>query len=278
MANAHGLVETPVHGLFTQENTLYLTQDGEILDSTILEEIQTFWETTGDEALDRPLGTSGDSMKTFFDDKFNELFKISRNDSDINRTKKAVYQSLQRLESINSAANFNHVSLGSLRTEHLPGHECLVLKTGYRPVLDIIAQPIPRESIHLDSPIAKIYWLPDSQSNDSAVAVEFESGNMVAGDHIICTIPVGVFKETASHLFQPSLPAEQMKLLERIGFGTLNKIFLEWETPWWDTTASTDWWIFVWREDMSLEIERLKDESYYKQVCYPFCYSLLFCG
>jgi spermine oxidase len=41
-------------------------------------------------------------------------------------------------------------------------------------------------------------------------------------------------KQHQSGLFVPALPADKVKVIENLKMGTVNKIFLEFETPFWD--------------------------------------------
>lgn len=48
---------------------------------------------------------------------------------------------------------------------------------------------------------------------------------------MICTLPLGVLKEKAPEIFAPSLPAHKLQAIDRLMFGTVDKIFLEYERP-----------------------------------------------
>ncbi|KAG7299017.1 hypothetical protein JYU34_017492 [Plutella xylostella] len=63
------------------------------------------------------------------------------------------------------------------------------------------------------------------------VEVQCGSGKKLYANHVICTIPLGVLKEEAANIFDPPLPSYKMESLERLLFGTVDKIFLEYERP-----------------------------------------------
>ncbi|KAJ8723295.1 hypothetical protein PYW08_003207 [Mythimna loreyi] len=63
------------------------------------------------------------------------------------------------------------------------------------------------------------------------VEVVCENGQSYYAHHVICTIPLGVLKDNASNLFEPSLPQYKMESLERLLFSTVDKIFLEYDRP-----------------------------------------------
>ncbi|XP_045449773.1 peroxisomal N(1)-acetyl-spermine/spermidine oxidase [Melitaea cinxia] len=83
------------------------------------------------------------------------------------------------------------------------------------------------------------------------VEVVCENGQSFYANHVVCTVPLGVLKETAASLFEPALPQYKLESIERLLFGAVNKIYLEYERPFlnpdvtemmllWDTTQITE--------------------------------------
>lgn len=50
-------------------------------------------------------------------------------------------------------------------------------------------------------------------------------------EHVICTIPLGVLKENHHTLFEPELPQYKQESIDHLLFGTVDKIFLEYDRP-----------------------------------------------
>ncbi|XP_061714451.1 peroxisomal N(1)-acetyl-spermine/spermidine oxidase [Cydia pomonella] len=99
------------------------------------------------------------------------------------------------------------------------------------------------------------------KKNGHYVEVTCANGETFFANHVICTIPLGVLKETAKDLFQPSLPQYKMESIERLLFGTVNKIFLEYERPFLNpdiTEIMLLWESPTTPEDMA--------ESWYKKI------------
>ncbi|CAD0201751.1 unnamed protein product [Chrysodeixis includens] len=69
------------------------------------------------------------------------------------------------------------------------------------------------------------------KKHSNYVEVVCENGQTFYANHVICTIPLGVLKETASALFEPPLPQYKMDSIERLLFSTVDKIFLEYDRP-----------------------------------------------
>lgn len=61
------------------------------------------------------------------------------------------------------------------------------------------------------------------------VMVECEDGEIFEADHVIVTSSIG-FLQGHPGFFQPSLPAKHCKAVQAMGFGTIAKVFLMWET------------------------------------------------
>lgn len=82
------------------------------------------------------------------------------------------------------------------------------------------------------------------------VEVVCEDGSRYYADHVICTIPLGVLKEKAMTLFSPPLPQYKLDSINKLLFGTVDKILLEYDRPFlnpdisevmllWDTDVNT---------------------------------------
>lgn len=54
---------------------------------------------------------------------------------------------------------------------------------------------------------------------------------MIPADHVIVTVSLGVLKRQYTSFFRPCLPTEKVAAIHRLGIGTTDKIFLEFEEP-----------------------------------------------
>lgn len=83
------------------------------------------------------------------------------------------------------------------------------------------------------------------------VKIVCDDGTEYYANHVICTVPLGVLKECHTTLFEPQLPQYKLESIDRLLFGTVDKIFLEYDRPFlnkdisevmliWDTTEDTD--------------------------------------
>lgn len=64
-------------------------------------------------------------------------------------------------------------------------------------------------------------------------------------------LPAGFLKERHQDFFQPPLPKRKAEAIRRLGFGTNNKIFLEFEQPFWEPQQQL--LEVVWEDESPLE-------------------------
>ncbi|XP_009331058.1 PREDICTED: peroxisomal N(1)-acetyl-spermine/spermidine oxidase, partial [Pygoscelis adeliae] len=89
------------------------------------------------------------------------------------------------------------------------------------------------------------------KARDFPVRVECEDGDAFLADHIIITVPLSFLKERHQDFFQPPLPERKAEAIRRLGFGTNNKIFLEFEQPFWE--PQQQFLEVVWEDESPLE-------------------------
>eukprot|EP00698_Gefionella_okellyi_P018834 TRINITY_DN5693_c0_g1_i2.p1 TRINITY_DN5693_c0_g1~~TRINITY_DN5693_c0_g1_i2.p1 ORF type:complete len:851 (+),score=182.56 TRINITY_DN5693_c0_g1_i2:197-2554(+) len=66
--------------------------------------------------------------------------------------------------------------------------------------------------------------------------VALESGETIRGDAILCTLPLGVLKANVVQ-FNPPLPDWKTDVIQRLGFGVLNKVCVQFSSMFWDGSA-----------------------------------------
>ncbi|KIX01582.1 uncharacterized protein Z518_09308 [Rhinocladiella mackenziei CBS 650.93] len=110
----------------------------------------------------------------------------------------------------------------------------LYMKGGYDTIVNWAASSL-RDSdiIRLGHTVTKIVWNDDS--NEACVVhtttKDGQSPTFVA-DAIVCTLPLGVLKHNLVE-FSPSLPRELSLGIQKLGYGALGKIFVEFESVFW---------------------------------------------
>lgn len=201
---------------------------------------------------------------------------------------------LKRETCISGCHNMNEIDLLELGsyTELQGGN--IVLPSGYSSILEPISKYIPAECIIKSCPVKTIHWKRkrtssglktvdediecDSDDSDKtvtevpivgagrpteAVKIVCEDGSIYYADHVICTIPLGVLKENSRELFDPVLPQYKLESIERLLFGTVDKIFLEYERPFLNADISEV--MLLWDEVPADDGNNI-EKNWYKKI------------
>nr|XP_021544043.1 peroxisomal N(1)-acetyl-spermine/spermidine oxidase-like [Neomonachus schauinslandi] len=128
-----------------------------------------------------------------------------------------------------------------------------VSPSGYQGLTNCIMASLPEDVIVFNKPVKTIHWNGSFQEALSPgerfpVLVECEDRTCFPAHHVIITVPLGFLKEHLDTFFEPALPPQKAEAIRKIGFGTSNKIFLEFEEPFWEPDCRH---IQVVWEDMS---------------------------
>ena len=99
---------------------------------------------------------------------------------------------------------------------------------GYGTLLDEDAADL---DVLLSSVVTRVAY------TDSAVSLRLGTGESLTVDRAIVTVPLGVLKSDVIE-FDPPLPFAHRGAIAALGMGTLDKIWLRFEEPFWDTDAA----------------------------------------
>ncbi|XP_040291467.1 peroxisomal N(1)-acetyl-spermine/spermidine oxidase-like [Bufo bufo] len=122
----------------------------------------------------------------------------------------------------------------------LPGLDCTFPK-GFESLVNHMKAPLPSGTVLLNKAVKSIHWngsFPGSNSHVYPVQVQCEDGDSFVADHVIVTVPLGFLKKRSVDFFSPPLPPSKMQAIRNLGFGTVNKILLEFEKPFWDSNST----------------------------------------
>jgi len=127
------------------------------------------------------------------------------------------------------------------------GDPLVTWKRGYSSAFDILMRNLPKQKNGLDLPLSgrillgkivnQINWDSKKENGDQQfVRVSCEDGSIYECDFVIVTCSLGFLKHNAEQLFLPRLPLSKRNAIEALGFGTVDKMYLEFENPWWNST------------------------------------------
>ncbi|MBZ3880574.1 Spermine oxidase [Sciurus carolinensis] len=218
------------------------------------------------------------------------------------RLKLAMIQQYLKVESCESSSHsMDEVSLSAFgEWTEIPGAHHII-PSGFMRVVELLAEGIPAHVIQLGKPVRCIHWdqasarprgpeieprVEGDHNHDTGevgqsgvgpqggrwdedeqwpVMVECEDCEVIPADHVIVTVSLGVLKRQYTSFFQPSLPTEKVAAIHRLGIGTTDKIFLEFEEPFWGPECNS--LQFVWEDEAESRTLTYPPELWYRKIC-----------
>lgn len=116
----------------------------------------------------------------------------------------------------------------------------LNFKAGYSSIIKFLSQGLNQRNIRLNSPVETIEWNHSlnkddvNQANIKPVVVSSADNRRILADCVIVTCSLGFLKENYKKMFIPTLPLHLSRGIDSLGFGLMNKVFLDFGEPWWD--------------------------------------------
>lgn len=208
----------------------------------------------------RKLRNARQVFRSFLDDKLRseECSGLLRSQNEL---VDCVFEWFLRYETIeNCCDTMDDVSISSYTDWTNWGDGSLLnFEQGYRCLLDWFCGQFPANDwIKLSAPVHEIEMLSMDetscntrrggsfvytdeackQSYSSPVLVRYRSADgsssrVIECEHVICTVSLGFLKQNCDTFFKPKLPDSKLDLIRSIGFGTVNKIVLQFERPFW---------------------------------------------
>ncbi|XP_058128469.1 uncharacterized protein LOC131270888 [Anopheles coustani] len=146
----------------------------------------------------------------------------------------------------NSCLHVSDISAKLWGSYSFNGESCqahINMRYGFQALVGCLVEEIGAEKIVYNKAICEIRWL-DARGK---VIVKCTDGTVYCCQHLIVTFSLGVLKDTMDQLFQPNLPASYTRPIRSIGYGTIDKIFLQFDEPWWGKAEGIQ---LVWRDDL----------------------------
>lgn len=234
-----------------------------------------------------------------------EIYLSSIQDPKEKHLKTLIFNCLLKRETcITGCSSMNEIDLLELGsyTELQGGN--IVLPSGYSSILKPLCDLLPENSIVKSCPVKKIHWKrkktcsgletvdenSENESDDSdktvtdfptrtnnepdLIRVQCENGSTFYADHVICTLPLGVLKESMKTLFDPELPRFKQESINNLMFGTVDKIYLEYDVPFLNPDISEV--MLLWDDEkyeMNASTEEKHTEEYLSKTWFKKIYS-----
>ncbi|XP_001849990.2 peroxisomal N(1)-acetyl-spermine/spermidine oxidase [Culex quinquefasciatus] len=198
-----------------------------------LEEIKTYQGTLGKFVTDRFREAMAEANNQDIDEELIQQFLV-------------FFHNYQR--GYIAMDSWNEMSAaGSVVDEECDGDQTLSWKgKGYKSILALLmnshpvqtGEPIPiQDFIKFNKFVTNINWSNGPDGPPITVTCADESQHEAT--HIVVTTSIGVLKENHDSMFSPPLPSSKQNAIKGIHFGTVNKIIMEFTTPFWDDIGNT---------------------------------------
>ncbi|MED6208741.1 hypothetical protein PIB30_048112 [Stylosanthes scabra] len=109
------------------------------------------------------------------------------------------------------------------------GAHCMI-KGGYSAVVESLAEGLP---VHLNHVVTNVSYGIQESGCCNKVKVSTSDGSEFFGDAVLVTVPLGCLKAETIQ-FSPPLPEWKYSAVQRLGYGVLNKVVLEFPSVFWD--------------------------------------------
>lgn len=127
--------------------------------------------------------------------------------------------------------------------ENVAGEDVL-MPAGMSAFVDQFFVRLPKNCCFFDTTVTDIFWSWDADAQDDAqsssklhdypIKIITDAGLEWRAKHVITTLPLGVLKRSHDKIFHPPLPPLKVQAIESLGFGKVEKVFLEFEKPFWE--------------------------------------------
>ncbi|KAL2763957.1 spermine oxidase isoform 2 [Daubentonia madagascariensis] len=265
LAEANGLLEKTTDGersvgrisLYSKNGVAcYLTNHGRRIPKDVVEEFSDLYNEVYNLTQeffrhDKPVNAeSQNSVGVFTREEVRNRIRDDPDDPEATkRLKLAMIQQYLKVESCESSSHsIDEVSLSAFgEWTEIPGAHH-VIPSGFMRVVELLAEGIPAHVIQLGKPVRCIHW---DQASARPRGPEIE--------------PRGVLKRQYTSFFRPGLPTEKVAAIHRLGIGTTDKIFLEFEEPFWGPECNS--LQFVWEDEADSSTLTYPPELWYRKIC-----------
>ena len=135
--------------------------------------------------------------------------------------------------------------------------ELISLKAGgMKNLIEFFLLCIPPERILLNEEIVKIDYSSHENISVYSYNNETKQGTIFYSDYVICTIPLGCLKANHKTMFVPQLPIAKIEAIERLGFGTVDKLFIAFKGKLFQD-ENTNGVQVLWVKDMDFNLNAL---------------------
>ncbi|XP_014236124.1 spermine oxidase-like [Trichogramma pretiosum] len=223
-------------GLYLQENGAEMNKDLilEVDDivKNILEDCEKFANN-----IDIECNDVEDNIGNVLESRFYKYLKMKNDPIFVRNAKEEIYDWNIRFliidNACNSLENLSVKSWGKFKAVNGPEHN--IFESHYSSIVDYLVGELNLDNLILNTPVTKVEWDDSIElSNNKPVTITLQNKRIISADCVIITCSLGFLKESQLTFFSPLLPKPHRTAIENLGFGLINKIYLDFDEPWWE--------------------------------------------
>uniref|UniRef100_A0A1B6L922 Amine oxidase domain-containing protein n=1 Tax=Graphocephala atropunctata TaxID=36148 RepID=A0A1B6L922_9HEMI len=210
---------------------LYLKPDGKQISLTVVQEVAGVVGDILEDCCRFVNETSApESVGAYLTQKFTQYIKSCNDPLDVQKEKMDLFDWHVRFQTIdNSCTRLSCLSAKAWgEYEYTGGTDYNNFHHGYCSLVDCLLRLLPHGALRTSCHVRHIDY-----SKQAHVKVLCEDGREYSASHVIVTSSLGYLKENHKTLFHPGLPADIAKAIDTMGFDTINKLFLVYDSAWW---------------------------------------------
>ncbi|XP_001637328.2 spermine oxidase [Nematostella vectensis] len=190
------------------------------------EKIYDDCKTTASE-LNESLG-----LGIYYGNKFEHYLE---NNAEHSSLKRSLFEWIMRNECHSSGVkSLENVDIKSSPEYSVDEKDSFTLPHGYNKLLERIFEDLDEETVRFNHEVVSIKWKPKAEeTSSSVVSITCSNGEIFTAEHVIVTLPLGVLKSRHEVIFNPPLPQIKKDAINRLGYGTINRIYLVFEKAFW---------------------------------------------
>ena len=175
----------------------------------------------------KPTGVDADDDAGKFTQRYFKRNFFDKATSDVERSMMEAYARYANLVECNSwgCDNLNQVSLANYGSFFESSGDDIPLKNGFGSLIEFLAESFKEDEVLLNSTVDTIVW-DDREDGDKEIRVILKNGLVIIADYLLVTVSAGCLKARQPK-FQPQLPTKKQKAIDSVGYGVVNKIFVQ---------------------------------------------------
>lgn len=234
LAKERNLLSNPESDFGIEGSGLFYTDSGQQLNHETVNNIIEFLHEIKNEISGSELNASDEivSAEQIFRESFKDFIESQKCPLSDNDLLWALFNWFIKFEVIdNSCDDLNDMSvLAYTEWQDCDGVNLINFEHGYQTLIDSLSNDIPKHFIQLEKPIKRIEICDQTQKVKLFIQ---NDENPLLVNHVIITCSIGYMQKNMDKFFGFQLPYKKMNVMKSIGFGTINKIYLFFDQPFW---------------------------------------------